>query len=208
MRKKEQMFDTEDNRNIFFPFVHKMNTNIFEDVWSMTFFYYISDFIIPLVLFYIVSYALTEKISVYDEFVRGAADGIKTVFQILPTLVGLMAAVGMLRASGFLDFTAEYLTGLAEFLHFPVQLIPLSIIRLFSSSAATSLALDLYKSYGTDSYIGLTASIMMGCTETVFYTMSVYFLTAKVTKSRWTLAGALVSTFAGIAASVVLAGMM
>ncbi|MDE6961607.1 MAG: spore maturation protein, partial [Lachnospiraceae bacterium] len=98
--------------------------------------------------------------------------------------------------------------GLAEFLHFPVQLIPLSIIRLFSSSAATSLALDLYKSYGTDSYIGLTASIMMGCTETVFYTMSVYFLTAKVTKSRWTLAGALVSTFAGIAASVVLAGMM
>ena len=152
--------------------------------------------------------ALTEKVRVYDEFVAGAADGIRTVLKILPTLVGLMAAVGMLRASGFLDFVADYLTGLAEFLHFPVQLIPLSIIRLFSSSAATSLALDLYKSYGTDSYIGLTASIMMGCTETVFYTMSVYFLTAKVTKTRWTLAGALFSTFAGIAASVALAGMM
>lgn len=174
----------------------------------MTFFYYLSDFIIPLVVFYIVASALTEKVRVYDEFVAGAADGIRTVLKILPTLVGLMAAVGMLRASGFLDFVADYLTGLAEFLHFPVQLIPLSIIRLFSSSAATSLALDLYKSYGTDSYIGLTASIMMGCTETVFYTMSVYFLTAKVTKTRWTLAGALFSTFAGIAASVVLAGMM
>lgn len=174
----------------------------------MTFFYYLSDFIIPLVVFYIVASALTEKVRVYDEFVAGAADGIRTVLKILPTLVGLMAAVGMLRASGFLDFVADYLTGLAEFLHFPVQLIPLSIIRLFSSSAATSLALDLYKSYGTDSYIGLTASIMMGCTETVFYTMSVYFLTAKVTKTRWTLAGALFSTFAGIAASVALAGMM
>ncbi len=177
-------------------------------VHFMTFFYYISDFIIPLLIFYIVSYALSEKVPVYDEFVTGAADGIRTVLRILPTLVGLMAAVGMLRASGFLDFAAEYLTGAAELLHFPVQLIPLAIVRLFSSSAATSLALDIYKSCGTDSYVGLTASIMMGCTETVFYTMSVYFLTAKVTKTRWTLAGALISTFAGIGASVMLAGTM
>ena len=174
----------------------------------MTFFYYLSDFLIPIIVFYIIAYALTERIHVYDEFVRGAADGLKTVIKIMPTLVGLMAAVGMLRASGFLDFVAQRLIGLAAFLHFPVQLIPLAIIRMFSSSAATSLALDIYKSYGTDSFIGLTASIMMGCTETVFYTMSVYFLTAKVTKTRWTLAGALLSTFAGIAASVVLAGRM
>lgn len=174
----------------------------------MVFFYYLSDFIIPVIIFYIIAYALTEKVHVYDEFVIGAADGLKTVLKIMPTLVGLMAAVGMLRASGFLDFAAQHLMIAASLLHFPVQLIPLAIIRLFSSSAATSLALDIYKSYGTDSCIGLTASIMMGCTETVFYTMSVYFLTAKVTKTRWTLAGALISTFAGIAASVVLAGMM
>ncbi len=174
----------------------------------MTFFYYLSDFIIPVIIFYIIAYALTEKVHVYDEFVTGAADGLKTVLKIMPTLVGLMDAVGMLRASGFLDFVARNLMGVAAFLHFPVQLIPLAIVRLFSSSAATSLALDIYKSYGTDSYIGLIASIMMGCTETVFYTMSVYFLTAKVTKTRWTLAGALISTFAGIAASVVLAGRL
>lgn len=174
----------------------------------MTFFYYLSDFIIPVVIFYIIACALIERVNVYDEFVTGAADGVKTVLKILPTLIGLMAAVGMLRASGFLDFLALRLMGIASFLHFPVQLIPLAIIRLFSSSAATSLALDIYKSYGTDSYIGLTASIMMGCTETVFYTMSVYFLTAKVTKTRWTLAGALLCTLAGIGASVVLAGMM
>lgn len=69
----------------------------------MTFFYYISDFLIPVLLFYIVAYALTERVHVYDEFVSGAAEGIRTVLKILPTLVGLMAAVGMLRASGFLD---------------------------------------------------------------------------------------------------------
>lgn len=174
----------------------------------MTIFYYISDFIIPIVIFYIIAYGLTEKVNVYDEFVSGAAGGLKTVLKIMPTLVGLMAAVGMLRASGFLDFVSLRLMGIASILHFPVQLLPFTIVRLFSSSAATSLALDIYKSYGTDSYIGRIASIMMGCTETVFYTMSVYFLTAKVTRSRWTLAGALISTFAGIAASVFLAGMM
>lgn len=127
--------------------------------------------------------------------------------KILPTLVGLMVAVGMLRASGFLELISRLLTVPAQWIHFPVELVPLAIVRLFSSSAATSLALDIYKEYGTDSQIGLIASIMMSSTETVFYTMSVYFLTAKVSKTRWTLAGALLSTLAGIFTSVMLARM-
>ena len=79
---------------------------------------------------------------------------------------------------------------------------------MFSSSAATGLLLDVYKEYGTDSYLGLVASISMSCTETIFYTMSVYFMTAKVTKTRYTLPGALLATFVGLAASVVLGGLM
>jgi spore maturation protein B len=79
---------------------------------------------------------------------------------------------------------------------------------MFSSSAATGLLLDIYESYGTDSNLGLIASISMACTETIFYTMSVYLMTAKIKKSRFTLTGALLATFAGIVASVVLAGMM
>lgn len=148
------------------------------------------------------------KCNVYDSFVTGAKDGIKTVVDVMPTLIGLMVGVGVLRASGFLDFVCNNLAGVAEFLHFPGELIPLAVVRLFSSSAATGLALDIFKKFGTDSYIGLVASIMMGCTETVFYTMSVYFMTAKIKKTRWTLSGALLATFAGIAASVIIAGMM
>ena len=87
--------------------------------------------------------------------------------------------------------------------------MPLTVVKMFSSSAATGLLLDIFKEFGTDTYIGLVASISMSCTETIFYTMSVYFMTAKVTKTRFTLAGALIATFAGLAASVVLAaGMM
>ena len=95
-----------------------------------------------------------------------------------------------------------------DYIHFPTELVPLFFIKMFSSSAATGLVLDIYKNYGTDSQIGLIASLMMSCTETIFYTMSVYFMTAKVTKSRWTLPGALIATLSGVVASVVLAGMM
>ena len=86
--------------------------------------------------------------------------------------------------------------------------MPLTLVKMFSSSAATGLLLDIYKEFGTDSYIGRIASISMSCTETIFYTMSVYFMTAKVKKTRYTLVGALLATLGGLAASVVLAGMM
>lgn len=169
---------------------------------------FISQLMVPLVVFYIVGYGLLMKKNVYDDFIKGSKDGIKTVVQILPTLIGLMVAVGALRASGFLDWVAKLLMPVAEFVNFPAELVPLTIVRLFSSSAATGLALDIFGEFGTDSYIGTLASIMMSCTETVFYTMSVYFMAAHVKKTKWTLPAALLSTLAGIIASVLLAGMM
>lgn len=169
---------------------------------------YISDLMVPFLIFYVTAYGILMKRPVYDDFVKGARDGFQTVIQIMPTLVGLMTAVGVLRASGFLDFLSGVLSRVTNLIHFPSELVPLTIVRMFSSSAATGLALDIFQKYGTDSYLGRVTSIMMGCTETIFYTMSVYFMTAKVRKTRHTLTGALLATAAGIAASIVLAGMM
>lgn len=169
---------------------------------------FVSELMVPLVVFYVIGYGLLMKKNVYEDFIKGAKDGVKTVVQILPTLIGLMVAVGALRASGFLDWVAKMLMPLANLVHFPSELVPLTIVRLFSSSAATGLALDVFSEYGTDSYIGTLASIMMSCTETVFYTMSVYFMAAHVKKTKWTLPVALLSTLSGIAASVVLARLM
>lgn len=169
---------------------------------------FLSDFIVPLMIFYIVGFGILMKKNIYDEFIKGAEDGFKTVVGIMPTLIGLMVGVGILRASGFLEFVSEVVSGVADIIKFPSELVPLAIVRLFSSSAATGIALDLFKEFGPDSFIGTTASIMMGCTETVFYTMSVYFMTAKVTKTRYTLAGALLSTVSGIIASIVMSVMM
>lgn len=164
---------------------------------------YVSDFIVPTVIFLVVMYGVLEKVKVYDEFIRGAKKGFYTVIRIMPTLIGLMVAVGVLRSSGFLAFLSSALGRITDYIGFPSQLVPLAIVRMFSSSAATGLVLDIFKEYGTDSRIGLIASVMMSCTETIFYTMSVYFMAAKVKKTRFTLTGALLATVAGIVASVV-----
>ena len=168
---------------------------------------YLSNIIIPMVIFGVVILGLSTKIDMFAAFTKGAKEGFKVTYEILPTLIGLLLAVGILRTSGILDIIGDLLSKPLSVIGFPAQLVPLSLVKMFSSSAATGLLLDLYKEYGTDSRIGLIASISMACTETIFYTMSVYFMTAKVRKSRYTLPGALIATFAGIAASVVLAGM-
>ena len=169
---------------------------------------YISNWIVPFIVLSIVIYGLLANINVYETFIRGAKSGFLTVPRIMPTLIGLMAAVGILRASGFLDFLSEVIGRFSSYIGFPGELVPLTVVKMFSSSAATGLLLDIYKEFGTDSRLGLIASISLCCTETIFYTMSVYFMTAGIKHSRYTLAGALLSTFAGLAASVVLAGMM
>ena len=163
-----------------------------------------SDYILPLVLFLILSIALMKKRPVYDEFTEGAKDGFQVVLGILPTLIGLMVAVGVLRASGALDALCQLLQPVTDFLHFPSELLPLVVVKAFSSSAATGLLLDIFETYGPDSYLGELSSVILSCTETIFYTMSVYFLTAKVTKTRYTLAGALFATLVGIVVSCML----
>ena len=170
----------------------------------MNFLYYISDCMIPFVILYLVGYGMCKKVNIFDEFIEGAKDGFLTVYKIMPTLIGLMVGVGILRESGFMEWFAGLLSPVVAFLHFPAELFSLFIVKMFSSSAATGLLLDVYKTYGTDSYLGTLASVLMSCSETIFYTMSVYFMTAKVTKTRYTLAGALAATAAGAAAAVFL----
>lgn len=174
----------------------------------MKWFLIVSDLLIPMIILGILCYGILQQVAVYDVFVKGAKSGFLTVAKIIPTMVGLMVAVGILRASGLLTCLSEEIGKFTKWIGFPGELVPLTVVKMFSSSAATGLLLDIYKEFGTDSRNGLIASISMASTETIFYTMSVYYMTAKVTKTRYTLAGALLATFAGLAASVILAGAM
>lgn len=168
---------------------------------------FLSDAMIPLIIFYVIGTVLLQKQNIYEEFIHGAKDGFQTVIKIMPTLVGLMVAIGILRASGLLAAVSSLFEKLAgQFV--PGEIIPVFVVRLFSNSAATGLVLDIFKEYGTDSLLGVISSIMMSSTETVFYTMSVYYMAVKVKKTRWTLPGALLAAAAGAAASIFLAQWM
>lgn len=168
----------------------------------MSFLLFLSETMIPLLIFVIIGYGVLNHQPVYEEFISGAKKGLKMVMQIMPTLIGLMMATGVLRASGLLDRVAEIAAPLTEKLKIPAELLPITIIKMFSSSAATGLLLDIYKTYGADSRIGKMASVMLSSTETIFYTMSVYFMSVKVKKTRYTIPGALLATLAGTIASV------
>jgi spore maturation protein B len=180
----------------------------------MTGLLFFSDLCIPLVITVVIGTGLVKKQPVYDQFAAGAKEGIRTVAEILPTLVGLMMGVGILRASGFLDALASWLKPLAAGIGLPGELVPLTVIKMFSSSAATGLLLDIYEQYGPDSFLGRVASIQLSCTETIFYTVSVYFLATgskehpPVKNSRYTIPGALFATAVGMVMSVVAAGWM
>jgi len=169
---------------------------------------WISNIMVPLVFFYILGYALIVKVKVYEVFLKGAEDGLKVVFGIAPTLVGLLVAVGVLRASGFMEFVGGLLAPVVSAVEIPGEIVPLLFFKLFSGSAATGFVLDIFRTYGPDSYVGVMASILVSCTETCFYTMSVYFLAVNVTKTRYTLPGALTAIGAGAVATVVITKVM
>ena len=162
----------------------------------------ISDFIIPVTVLFIVVFGCLQKVDIYEVFLEGAKEGLQTVVDILPTLIGLVMAVEVVRAGGLLDILVELFRPCADAVGFPAELVPLSIVRLVSSSAATGLLTDLFQTYGPDSFLGRVASVMMSCTETVFYTMSLYFLSVGVKKTRWTLPCALLANVVGMMAAV------
>lgn len=169
---------------------------------------FLSDFCMPFVVCWIVVYGWIGGCPVFDTFVKGAKRGLKTVAGILPTLIGLMAAVRILRDSGLLELIAKVLEPLAALVKIPAEVLPLILVKMFSASAATGILLDLFENFGPDSYIGILAAVIASSAETVLFVMSVYLTHVGIRKSRWILPGALICTAAGVLAAVVVTGMM
>lgn len=164
---------------------------------------YISVMIIPLVIFYITLHALLLRKPVFDLFLKGAKQGLLTVFEIAPSLIGLLVAVGIFRNSGALELICNFLTTVKKLFPFstsliPSEILPLSFLKMFSASGANALLFDIFKTYGTDSYIGFTASILLCCTETLFYTISIYFSSIQIKKTRWVVPAGIFLSFVSL----------
>ena len=161
----------------------------------------LSSLVVPVLLAAVAICGLGKKVDVYSTLTHGAEEGLTVLLHIIPALVGLLTAVGMFRASGAM----EWLTGLCapalELLGIPQEATPLMLIRPVSGSGALAVATDLITTYGPDSYIGRVAAVMLGSTETTFYTIAVYFGSAGIHRTRHTIPAALTADLTGFAAS-------
>ena len=157
----------------------------------------LSDYLIPLLLAGAAAYALGRRVDVFSALTAGAGEGLHVVLRILPPLVALLTAVYMLRASGALEVLTRVLTPALTFLGIPPETVGLLLIRPVSGSGALAVGSEIMQTYGPDSAIGRTAAVMLGSTETTFYTISVYFGAAGIQKTRYTLPAALFADFVG-----------
>lgn len=162
----------------------------------------------PAMAFLIILFGLIKRVNVFDTFMIGAKEGLKVTYDIIPSLIGLMVSIAMLQASGLLDIITFALTPLANLLHLPPEVVPLSILRPISGSGSLALVENVLSSYGPDSYIGTVASVIQGSTETTFYAIAVYFGAVGIKNTRHTLPAALAADLAGIILSAALVDLL
>lgn len=165
-------------------------------------------FLIPALLLAVSALALVRGVDVYDALLEGGRSGLELVKSILPALVMLLTAVELLRASGAMDALSQLLTPGAKLLGIPPETLPLALIRPLSGSAALAVGAELMTVYGPDSPVGRTAAIMLGSTETTFYTISVYFSAAGIKRTRYAVPAALIADLTGFATAAMTAGWM
>ena len=156
-----------------------------------------TDYIVPLILLISSLLVLRRKESAYDLLLNGASEGLKLLLSIVPSLIMLLTAVSMLRASGAVGLISDFLAPVFAFFGIPPETAILVLVRPLSGSAALAVGAELMAQYGPDSPVGRTAAVMLGSTETTFYTISVYFGAAGIRKTRYTVPAALFADFVG-----------
>lgn len=156
-----------------------------------------TDYVVPLLLLAVSLITLHKKENTYDLLLQGGAEGLKLMAAILPALVILLTGVQMLKASGAVELLSRLLSPVFSLLGIPPETAMLVLIRPFSGSAALAVGADLMATYGPDSLVGRTAAVMLGSTETTFYTISVYFGAAGIKKTRYAIPAALFADLTG-----------
>ena len=165
-----------------------------------------SVYITPVFITAVILAALVKKIPLYDTLVQGAKEGMEIVWNIFPAMIMILTAVSMLNASGVLDFLVRHLAGVTQRIGIPSEVMPMALIRPVSGSGALGVLADNLKQYGPDSKIGMISSVIMGSTETTFYTLAVYFSSTTVKNVRRAIPCALIGDIIGVIAACLLIG--
>lgn len=160
------------------------------------------EFVMPVFACIIVVFGLIKRIPVFDIFLKGAKEGMQILYNIAPTIIGLVFAVDLLRSSGAIDAICNFIEPVADFLGFPKEIVPMVLLRPVSGSGSTALLTSLYEHCGPDSFAGRVASVLAGSSETTFYAVAMYFGCIKVKKIRHTLFAAIIADITAAVMSV------
>lgn len=166
--------------------------------------HYMIKSIIPIIIGFVVIYGIMKKVKVYECFIEGAKDGISICVKIFPYLLGMIIAVNVFRTSGALGYLINLIKPVVKIIGLPPEVVPLAMVKPLSGSGAIGIFAETLKKYGADSYIGIVASIMMGSTETIFYTVTVYYGAINIKKIRHTLWAAIMADITAIIMAVIL----
>ncbi|MGL5351783.1 MAG: spore maturation protein [Clostridium sp.] len=165
-------------------------------------FNYITKSIIPVIVVIIITYGMFKGRKVYEWFIEGAKEGLQVCLNIFPYLLAMIVAVNIFREANLLEMLNNIIAPVGTFIGLPKEIIPLVLIKPLSGSGAVGILTDILKTYGPDTNIGLIASVIMGTTETIFYTITVYFGAVKIKKIRHTLWAALCAELTAIIAAI------
>ncbi len=168
---------------------------------------YLSKSIIPIIFLLIITYGMFRGRKVYEWFIEGAKDGLGVCIRIFPYLLAMIIAVQIFREANLLNLINNLIAPVGNLIGLPKELIPLVLIKPLSGSGAMGVFTDIIKSFGPDTRIGLIASVVMGTTETIFYTLTVYFGAVKVKKIRHTLWAAIFADITAIIMAVIVVNL-
>ncbi len=161
------------------------------------------EFVMPVFAGIVVIFGLVKRVPVFDIFLKGAKEGMLLLYNIAPTIMGLVFAVDLLRSSGAINVICNFVEPAADFLGFPKEIVPMVLLRPVSGSGSTALLTSLYQDCGPDSFAGQVASVLAGSSETTFYAVAMYFGSIKVKKIRHTLVAALIADFTAAVMSII-----
>ena len=162
----------------------------------------ISDFAVPFMIASIILAGMIKKVNIYTAFGQGVTEGLKTVINVFGPMLCIMIGISMFRTSGAMDILIRFISPVARGLRIPEEIVPFAIMRPVSGGGSLALCTDLFSKYGPDSYTGRLVSVIMGSTETTFYTIAVYFGSVGIKNISHSLKCALIADFVGIMVSI------
>ena len=168
----------------------------------------ISNFIIPIMVLGIIGYALIKKINIYDVFVEGSKESYDMVLTMFPCMLAMIFGVNIFIKSGVLEYIFGFFQNILDFLHIPLEIVPMAIMRPISGTSSLAILNTILETYGPDSFVGRLASVIQGSTDTTFYILTLYFGSIGIKKIRYSLWAGLAADMIGIASAVIIVNCM